>query len=109
MLHNQEQNEAWAQVNSFSLLKLELDLHIESCPKLCSNLDIDERGTVEIADGGGGKLYKDKFSRAGNIYAREEKDNEQIITFKNVKYSHADNWLFNVSFEDRTRDNYFRL
>lgn len=31
------------------MLKLELDLHIESCLKLCSHLDLDERGTAEIA------------------------------------------------------------
>lgn len=59
--------------------------------------------------GGGGKPYEDQFSRTGNVYTREEKDREQIITFKNVKYSHIDNWLVNVSLEDRPRDNYFRL
>ena len=47
--------------------------------------------------GGGGKPYEDQFSRTGNIYTREEKDREQIITFKNVKYPHVDNWLANVS------------
>lgn len=91
------------------MLKLELDLCTESCLKLCSNLDLDERGPVETADGEGGKPHEDKFSSTGNIYTREEKDREQIITFKNVKYSHADNWLVNVSLEDRLKDNYFRL
>lgn len=38
-----------------------------------------------------------------------KKDREQTITFKNVKYSQADNWLLNVPFEDRSRENYFRL
>lgn len=90
------------------MLKLKLDLHIESCLKLCSHLDLDERGTAEIAEGGGDKPYEDKFSRTGNIYTREE-NREQRITFKNVKYSPADNWLVNVSFEDRPRDNYFRF
>ena len=37
-----------------------------------------------------------------------KKDREQTITFKNVKYSQADNWLLNVPFEDRSRENYFR-
>lgn len=53
---------------------------------------------------GKGKSYKDKCTRTGNVYTREAKDKEQIITLKNVKYSPADNWLVNVPFEDRAVD-----
>lgn len=60
---------------------------------------------MEITHGRGSKSYEDKCILTGNIYTKEAKDRKRRIIFKNVKYSHADNCLVNVLFEDRPREN----